>query len=218
MKDFSYHKPSSVSEAIALLAASGESRPMSGGMTLLPTMKQRLASPSALIDLAALPELSGITIEGGNVTIGAMTHNAWDSFTHPAGFAVVKFPLLRESVWVLGNRNVRVYELLQHSSTLVGLLVILVAYLKWLKRVSVAPVIPRISSDRWRYILLFGLAAASMILATPVAYEMSSAHGRVDGSVLIVRVVICATSIFAVALCSISLLLSRRGSATEING
>jgi len=45
MNEFSYHKPSSVSEAIALLAASGENRPLSGGMTLLPTMKQRLASP-----------------------------------------------------------------------------------------------------------------------------------------------------------------------------
>ena len=76
MKSFSYHKPSSVSEAIALLAASGESRPLSGGMTLLPTMKQRLASPSALIDLTALSELSGITIESGNVTIGAMMTHA----------------------------------------------------------------------------------------------------------------------------------------------
>jgi len=176
---------------------------------------------SALLSMPQVPRLISLPIifaVAVSVTIGAMTHNAWDSFTHPAGFVVVKFPLLRESVWVLGNRNVRVYEILQHSSTLVGLLLVLVAYLKWLKRVSVAPVIPRISSDRWRYILLFGLAAASMILATPVAYEMSSAHGRVDGSVLIVRVVICAASIFAVALCSISLLLSRRGSATEING
>src|SRR5258705_12164272 len=76
MKEFSYHKPSSVSEAIALLAASGENRPLSGGMTLLPTMKQRLASPSALIDLTALSELSGITIESGYVTIAAMTTQA----------------------------------------------------------------------------------------------------------------------------------------------
>ena len=59
MKEFSYHKPSSVSEAIALLAASGENRPLSGGMTLLPTMKQRLASPSALIDLTALSKALG---------------------------------------------------------------------------------------------------------------------------------------------------------------
>ena len=59
MKDFSYHKPSTVSEAVALLAASGENRPLSGGMTLLPTMKMRLASPTAIVDLAALPGLTG---------------------------------------------------------------------------------------------------------------------------------------------------------------
>jgi aerobic carbon-monoxide dehydrogenase medium subunit len=76
MKDFSYYKPSTVSEAVALLATSGENRPLSGGMTLLPTMKQRLASPSALVDLSALPGLTGITIDGGNVVIGAMTTHA----------------------------------------------------------------------------------------------------------------------------------------------
>jgi len=58
MKDFSYYKPSTVSEAVALLAASGENRPLSGGMTLLPTMKMRLASPTAIVDLAALPGLT----------------------------------------------------------------------------------------------------------------------------------------------------------------
>ena len=47
MKEFSYYKPSTVSEAVALLAASGENRPLSGGMTLLPTMKMRLAAPTA---------------------------------------------------------------------------------------------------------------------------------------------------------------------------
>lgn len=76
MRDFAYHKPSTVSEAVALLAASGENRPLSGGMTLLPTMKQRLSSPTALIDLTALPGLSGITIDASHVTIRAMTPHA----------------------------------------------------------------------------------------------------------------------------------------------
>jgi aerobic carbon-monoxide dehydrogenase medium subunit len=58
MKEFSYYKPSTVSEAVALLAAGGENRALSGGMTLLPTMKMRLASPTAIIDLAALPGLT----------------------------------------------------------------------------------------------------------------------------------------------------------------
>jgi len=104
MKEFSYHKPSSVSEAVALLAASGESRPLSGGMTLLPTMKQRLASPRALIDLTALSELSGITIEGGNVTIGAMTTHA-----EVAGSAALKatIPALATLAGLIGDPQVR---------------------------------------------------------------------------------------------------------------
>jgi aerobic carbon-monoxide dehydrogenase medium subunit len=104
MKDFSYHKPSSVSEAVALLAASGESRPLSGGMTLLPTMKQRLASPSALIDLTALPGLSGIAIEGGHVTIGAMTTHA-----EVAGSAALKgtIPALATLAGLIGDPQVR---------------------------------------------------------------------------------------------------------------
>jgi carbon-monoxide dehydrogenase medium subunit len=76
MKDFSYHRPSTLSEAVTLLAASDDSRALSGGMTLLPTMKQRLASPKVIVDLAALPGLTGITIDGGSVTIGAMTTHA----------------------------------------------------------------------------------------------------------------------------------------------
>src|SRR5258707_3325032 len=112
MKEFSYHKQSSVSEAIALLAASGENRPLSGGMTLLPTMKQRLASPRALIDLTALSELSGITIEGGNVTIGAMTTHA-----EVAGSAALKatIPALATLAGLIGDPQVR------HRGTIGGL-------------------------------------------------------------------------------------------------
>ena len=42
-------------------------------MTLLPTLKQRLAMPSDLVDLADIDELVGITVDSGSVTIGAMT-------------------------------------------------------------------------------------------------------------------------------------------------
>jgi aerobic carbon-monoxide dehydrogenase medium subunit len=104
MKDFSYHKPSTVSEAVALLAASDENRLLSGGMTLLPTMKQRLAAPSALIDLAALPGLSGIAIEGGHVTIGAMSTHA-----EVAGSAALQatIPALSTLAGLIGDPQVR---------------------------------------------------------------------------------------------------------------
>jgi len=75
MKAFEYHKPDSAAAAAALLAGVEDSRPISGGMTLLPTMKMRLAQPAALVDLSAIPGMAGISIEGGTVTIGAMTRH-----------------------------------------------------------------------------------------------------------------------------------------------
>lgn len=75
MYDFNYHRPSSLAEA-ARLAKGGEAKLMAGGMTLIPTLKQRLAQPSDVIDLGALKDLVGIKVEGGRVVIGAMTPHA----------------------------------------------------------------------------------------------------------------------------------------------
>jgi aerobic carbon-monoxide dehydrogenase medium subunit len=71
-----YHRASSVKEAVKLLAASGDAKPLSGGHTLIPTMKQRLASPSDLVDLRHIPEMKGVKVEGTTVTIGAATAHA----------------------------------------------------------------------------------------------------------------------------------------------
>ena len=73
MYDFAYHRPKSMADAAALLKGKDEARPMSGGMTLIPTLKQRLAKPSDVVDLGGIKELAGIKAEGGGVTIGAMT-------------------------------------------------------------------------------------------------------------------------------------------------
>jgi carbon-monoxide dehydrogenase medium subunit len=75
MNSFAYHKAGTVPEAIALLGTTTESRPIAGGMTLLPTMKQRLAAPAALVDLSGIATLKGISIAGSMVTIGAMTRH-----------------------------------------------------------------------------------------------------------------------------------------------
>jgi len=75
MKTFVYHKPNSISEAVALLANGSEGRPMAGGMSLLPTMKQRLAAPEALIDLSGIATLNGIGVGADLITIGAVTRH-----------------------------------------------------------------------------------------------------------------------------------------------
>lgn len=76
MYNFAYHRPSSVAEAASALAASPESKLVAGGMTLVPTMKQRLAQPSDLIDLGAIGELTGISKTADGLKIGAMTKHA----------------------------------------------------------------------------------------------------------------------------------------------
>jgi carbon-monoxide dehydrogenase medium subunit len=72
----SYHRPSSVEDAVRLRGSAEESKYLAGGMTLIATMKQRLASPTDLIDLRHIAQLKGITVEGRRVTIGAGTPHA----------------------------------------------------------------------------------------------------------------------------------------------
>ena len=76
MYEFAYHKPKSVAEAASLLAGNEDAKLMAGGQTYLPTLKQRLAQPSDVIDLDGIAELKGIREEAGGITIGAMTRHA----------------------------------------------------------------------------------------------------------------------------------------------
>ncbi|HET6468095.1 MAG TPA: xanthine dehydrogenase family protein subunit M [Geminicoccaceae bacterium] len=75
MYQFGYHKPGSLAEAAALLADNEDAKLLAGGQTYIPTLKQRLAQPSDLIDLGAIAELRGIREEAGGLTIGAMTRH-----------------------------------------------------------------------------------------------------------------------------------------------
>ena len=72
MYDFTYSKPASLGDAVAALSKDAEAKPLAGGMTYIPVLKQRLAKPSAVVDLSGLG-MSGIIIVGGKVKIGAMT-------------------------------------------------------------------------------------------------------------------------------------------------
>ena len=68
-----YHRPSSVDEAASLFAKGTEAKYLAGGHTLIPVMKQRLASPSDVIDLAKIKELIGVETSGDTLTIKAAT-------------------------------------------------------------------------------------------------------------------------------------------------
>ena len=73
MHQTTYHRPSSVDEAAALFAKGSDAKYLAGGHTLLPVMKQRLASPSDVIDLARIKDLVGIEASGDTLTIKAAT-------------------------------------------------------------------------------------------------------------------------------------------------
>ena len=75
MYPFEYHRPKTLDEVTALLARLDNPKILAGGMTLLATMKQRLAAPSDLIDLQDVAGIAGISVDAKNVTIGAMTRH-----------------------------------------------------------------------------------------------------------------------------------------------
>lgn len=73
MYDFDLLKPKTLADALAALAAGAQ--PLSGGQTLVPTMKQRLADPGTLVSLTGIPELQYLRAEAGSLMIGgAVTH------------------------------------------------------------------------------------------------------------------------------------------------
>ncbi len=102
---FAYHRPTSVKDAVALLAQLGDDgRALAGGHSLIPMMKLRLATPANLVDLAGIAELKGVRSEGGDVVIGAMTtqHDVIGSQV-----LAEKVPLLRETSLMIADPQVR---------------------------------------------------------------------------------------------------------------
>ncbi len=76
MHEFNYHIANSVSDAADKINGAQDGALMAGGMTLLPTLKQRLAQYSDIVDLAGISDLAGIRADGGTVSIGATTKHA----------------------------------------------------------------------------------------------------------------------------------------------
>ncbi len=93
MYNFTYHRASGLRQATNLLAKFEDAKLLAGGQTLLPTMKQRLASPSDLIDLNQIEGMSEIEFTGRNLVIGAMTRHA----------DVARSPVVREAIPALAE-------------------------------------------------------------------------------------------------------------------
>ncbi len=104
MYDFAYHKPSSVADAVKLLSADPDARPISGGQTLLPALKHRLNKPTSLVDLSGIAELRGAKREGDTVRIGALTKHVEVQNNPDVKSAI---PALAYMAGVLGDIQVR---------------------------------------------------------------------------------------------------------------
>ena len=111
MYEFKYHRPGTVRQAANLLAKNEDAKLVAGGHTLIPVMKQRLASPPHLVDLSHVEGLDGIEMKGRSLVIGALAKHA-----AVAGSATVAeaIPALAELAALIGDPAVR------HKGTIGG--------------------------------------------------------------------------------------------------
>ncbi|MGI9367750.1 MAG: FAD binding domain-containing protein [Ruegeria sp.] len=102
MYSFDFDKPTTIADAVAALG-SEEAQALGGGQTLIPTLKQRLASPAKLVSLTNIAEMQGVCVEDdGSLAIGgATTHAA------VAAEAADKYPALSELAGRIGDPAVR---------------------------------------------------------------------------------------------------------------
>lgn len=104
MQAFSYHRPTSLAEAVRLLRQGGEIVPIAGGHTLIPAMKARLRTPDALVDLSGIAGLDAIERQGDRLWIGATARHA-----SVADSALVRatIPSLARAAGLIGDPQVR---------------------------------------------------------------------------------------------------------------
>ena len=102
--DVDYYRASSVGEAVQLLGEHEGARLLAGGHSLIPLMKLRLASPTALVDIGRIADLKGITVSDGTVRIGALTTHAEIASSQALKEAS---PVLGEAAAMIGDPQVR---------------------------------------------------------------------------------------------------------------
>jgi len=111
MYEFKYHRPATVRQAANLLVKNEDAKLIAGGHTLIPVMKQRLASPPHLVDLSHIEGLGGIEMKGRSLVIGATARHAEVASSPIVGEAI---PALAELAGLIGDPAVR------HKGTIGG--------------------------------------------------------------------------------------------------
>ncbi len=102
---FTYHRPETLAEALALLAEHGdEAKILAGGQSLLPVMALRLGRPEHLVDINRLPDLDSISVSDGGVSIGALVRHATAERSDALATAA---PLVHAAMPYIGHRAIR---------------------------------------------------------------------------------------------------------------
>ena len=104
MYEFKYHRPATVRQAANLLTKNEDAKVVAGGHTLVPVMKQRLASPPHLVDLSHIEGLNNIEMKGRSLVIGATATHAEVASSAIVGEAI---PSLSNLAGLIGDPAVR---------------------------------------------------------------------------------------------------------------
>ncbi len=101
---FDYLRPRSLAEALEMYASHAQAKVLAGGQSLLPLLSMRLAAPAVLVDLGALPELSGIDVDEAGARVGAMARHA-EVERHPGVRAAQ--PLIAQALRLVAHPTIR---------------------------------------------------------------------------------------------------------------
>lgn len=116
-----------------------------------------------------------------SIFLGVITHLIWDSFTHLYGWGVMAFPVFRHTQFYLGSWSIALYSILQHLSTVIGLVIIGIWYFKWYRKTTPAAFYQsNIISNRVRVtimlIMLFTAILAALLSAVASYPDVQSLH------------------------------------------
>ena len=167
------------------------------GAELLPTPhRQAILSITPIAITESISDFFCLIV---SIVIGAVTHIAWDSFTHATGYARVFIPSLQIPLFTLSGKTIYLYSILQHISTAFGIVILVITYRAWLVRTTLAQAFQDERYDRQRYTILLSLFFVSLIIAVTLAVFITDPSSVLNNlSSFGVRTLVYGTSIFVV--------------------
>ena len=114
-----------------------------------------------------------------SLLLGAWTHIIWDAFTHENGWFVERVLFLREPAFKTGSSTTHVYLALQEASTIIGFLILALAYWMWIYRQRRALVVFS-AAELWRYLFWIAIAVVSFTIGIPAAYHFANSTSLHD--------------------------------------